>query len=110
MPNRICPCRDGWKLQGGTNQTRMIAGRNLGPATIIAIKQRQFLAQESRLQFIETRIQAIQIMLILDSRSIISPQSKLFGEFIIIGRNCPAISQRAKILTRVETETSRVPK
>src|SRR5947207_200919 len=73
-------------------------------ARIVIIETPQPPAQKSRLQLVEPRIGAREIMHVFRRRAVIAVAAGALGEVGIIGDNRAAIPQCRQILCRVEAE------
>src|ERR1700682_758401 len=66
----------------------------------------QFHSQYSRLQSVQTAVNALDLVRILLSATVVSQHSDSANQVLIVTYCCAAIAVRAQILSRIETETS----
>ena len=90
-------------------ESRTITQRNRPARFILGIQVRQLHAQERGLQFIQPGIITLDVVVILHARAVIAQNLHIVGQRTIIGRDRPAIAQRAQILSRIKTKSRGMP-
>ena len=88
---------------------RLIINRCQPPSFfVICIEIGKLLPEESRLQFIQAGIHAGESTDMAFFPAILAQQAEPFGQSGVVGDDYAAITQRAEVLGRVETETAQV--
>ncbi len=69
------------------------------------IQMTQLDAQKRRLEFIQSGIKSLQLIMVFYSGTIVSQNTNLLCEFYIIGSNCSSVTNCSKIFTGVKTKS-----
>src|SRR5262245_22328801 len=84
----------------------IIQHRYLLPAAVPGIEMRQLCQENRGLNFVQAAVVALDTVIIAPLLSVIPELQKPCRQIIIIGCDGAAVAKRAKILTRVEAETT----
>src|SRR5512141_1338877 len=67
MPDWLASGNTPWENESAVRQSALIETRNLGASCIFSVQMGQLGAQKSGLQFVQTRVEALDLVLVLDA-------------------------------------------
>ena len=95
--------------EAGIGQQLVIHRRDGAPAGVIGIEVRQLHPQDGRLQFVEPRVVAVDVVEVAALDAVDAQHPELLGERLVVGHHHAAVARRAEVLGRIEAEASEHP-